>query len=84
MSSALTPAAAMVCAVASAVIRGDWALARWAARQAVASRAVVLWDDGADVELRGVANVPDLIQARRALDADERPQRCRARRAGGS
>ena len=68
----MTPAAAMVCAVASAVTRGDWALARWAAREAVASRAVALWDDGADVE-HPTAPEQDPIQARRALDANERP-----------
>lgn len=78
----MTPAAAMVCAVASAVTRGDWALARWAAREAVASRAVALWDDGADVKLETVAApIGDPVQTRRALDANERLTRmCGAER----
>src|ERR1041384_6362938 len=74
--NAVTPAASLVLCVARAATIGDWALARWAAREAVASRAVVLWDDGAEVERANIQVATcDPIQRRRGLDVDERPRR---------
>ncbi|HVU05237.1 MAG TPA: hypothetical protein VHE30_25990 [Polyangiaceae bacterium] len=43
------PAAVYVLASVEAVLHGDWALARWAHRKAVAARAVALFDDGEDL-----------------------------------
>lgn len=42
-------AAVLVVGVVEAVVRGDWALARWRAREAVFSRVSALYDDGHDV-----------------------------------
>jgi hypothetical protein len=63
----MMPAPVAVLLVVRAVLLGDWVVARYAARQAVAARAMALWDDGADVVMPTID--------RRRLDADERPRR---------
>jgi hypothetical protein len=63
----VNPSPVYVLAAVEAVLRGDWALARWAHRMAIAARAVALFDDGADVVMPAID--------RRRLDADERPRR---------
>jgi len=42
----VTPAAVYVVAVVEAVLRGDWSLARWSAKEAVMARVSALWDEG--------------------------------------
>jgi hypothetical protein len=71
----MTAAPVYVLGAVEAVLRGDFALARWAHRQAVAARAVALFDDGADVVMPAID--------RTRLDADERPRRMVGAERGG-
>ncbi len=41
-----TPAAVYVVGVVEGVMRGDWALAKWCAKEAVLARVSTLWDEG--------------------------------------
>lgn len=61
----MNPAAVYILASVDAVLHGDWALARWAHRKAVAARAVELFDDGEDP----IMPEPE----RKRLDEGEKP-----------
>lgn len=72
----MMPAPCAVLLVVRAVLLGDWVLARYAARQAVAARAMALWDDGADIELPEAPRALAAVHALRVRnDLDERPRR---------